>query len=1575
VADQRSPNLSPRFEATFLEMRDISRQQSKDISKMVTYLGRISSRPNNSAVPIEQSDFIDVQDQSPTTDVSNVSNVSNVSTSRDISSINQNIHEVVNDSEETTSILSDVKDSIDNVADNTGKITDQNRDNLEMMDDRLSEVSNRLRDLPDNTMKSKGASVMKKGLLGVLGNQGGQGVSGAMGVGMSLLGPVGVMADQMFGISEKVGGWVSNKASEKESKEGEKFEANKELTKLTKQQGALKDHLGKAVKNKDNRQIEQLLNDQEELLREIDMKVNVVEEHDREARMQKLVKPSILPAKAKKVLGKFTPVKKAQKLLQAPKMLTEKILPLKSQEAKGSKVQESNAANNNTLNQFKKVFAKQPLLLPESFLKTEEKIEKNLSKVDASLAKPLDVNVEFPPEIGLLLEEMKIIARENISMDRRLRKLNRMLPEGIQDLKEEEIKSTDQLITELDSIEHKLGKIEGGGSGGLDRRGGPLGKILKSLGTKVKAFGVAAGALSKMNLGAIAKGGMGGKLGAAGMVAAAGAAGYAIGTVLNKTVVDPFTSKMYDEQEKRGNESAKEGMQAQSTSLKKARDTKIDTKTRAKETRKVKASLMSGMEDDFGATFDLNNHEIQDHIRKYDADNMDFYSNYPAEQLISLRKQFKFREVRWGEENKEYAKLYVEAFVNYVSKNGTVITEKQEKAEIEKIETQDAKIGVAPSKKPSVTEKKKEVITPPPLPKLDAKQTAKALEKEGIVDLDWIGNSEIEDWGKVQKLPSNKIQALIDYKDWGDEDTTRLIKVHASKLKAESGGIEKAATSKEPSVVQKEAPNVEAYGEAVTKEKDAKSELTAFEKEHGKAKIIGTDKSGFVDEYGYDDPELTKKYKNLSSKEFLASKEKKAVINKEIADQAGFIEPDLEGKTGRSKRSAIKKANFRNDVKTFDLMKEKGVVAPDSTSMTYKERGKLESNIEQELINASTRTANAVEKMSDAGTEEGSLYTHDITAEEQSQELIDETAGQTEEVKVGAEAQKDVSMAVGGGSGSELSGQANSMAQDAGSNEVPEVEILSLEDLTKPMKAFSEAALDKGSIYTHDITAEEQNKKLLTETEEQTDEVEAGARSKPIIIVGGGGGGTATTESGKKTTSASTTTSTPSSETKPTIIPAPLVTTDTIKAEASKETKPTIIPESIVTDQGRRTRPKRRTKEELRQRREGRRQGKKASSRKSQLKDAQYGGTEPTVIPSKELGVSPMPGESRKKGSKYAPTEGMSSNEKAMSWFTSEDGGGFTKEQAAGIVGNLNAESNLNAKAFNPAGGGQGAQGIAQWRGSRLKDFEKFSGKSVKDADLEEQLKFVSHEMTEGKEQRAGKKLRGASSAADAALMVDKFYERSGGHHVARRQKFAEEAMKVDLEKTQLAQVEPEKMPKRELTEEQLKADFEKEQGADWKAKKDALTPKKKRRNRGMDISGFENELAMEELEEEKAQAFAEYKKQKTAPISAEATQQATSTDVTSTALEVAGGGLIQASSGQPTMSPESFSKQVGKNEGRDQQMMMASLQDMNTNLSNYMRQQPIGMGSNAEGGSMAGNSPDKSTMDIGMSIVASGLL
>lgn len=118
----------------------------------------------------------------------------------------------------------------------------------------------------------------------------------------------------------------------------------------------------------------------------------------------------------------------------------------------------------------------------------------------------------------------------------------------------------------------------------------------------------------------------------------------------------------------------------------------------------------------------------------------------------------------------------------------------------------------------------------------------------------------------------------------------------------------------------------------------------------------------------------------------------------------------------------------------------------------------------------------------------------------------------------------------------------------------------------------------------------------------------------------------------------------------------------------------------------------------------------------------------------------------------------------AMDYFTQQ---GWSPEQAAGIVANLQAESgqNLNTAALNAK---EQAYGVAQWRGSRKRDFEREMGRPIKGSSLEDQLKFVQWELT-NTEKQAGARLKAAKSAAEAAAIIDQFYERSSGIHRQNR--------------------------------------------------------------------------------------------------------------------------------------------------------------------------------------------------------------
>jgi hypothetical protein len=88
---------------------------------------------------------------------------------------------------------------------------------------------------------------------------------------------------------------------------------------------------------------------------------------------------------------------------------------------------------------------------------------------------------------------------------------------------------------------------------------------------------------------------------------------------------------------------------------------------------------------------------------------------------------------------------------------------------------------------------------------------------------------------------------------------------------------------------------------------------------------------------------------------------------------------------------------------------------------------------------------------------------------------------------------------------------------------------------------------------------------------------------------------------------------------------------------------------------------------------------------------------------------------------------GNNNTQKAFNFFLNRR---FSPEQSAGILGCLYKESNLNTEAFNPAGGGRGAYGIAQWRGARLNSLEKYAEASGGSKNsLQTQLEFIMEEL------------------------------------------------------------------------------------------------------------------------------------------------------------------------------------------------------------------------------------------------------
>jgi len=110
--------------------------------------------------------------------------------------------------------------------------------------------------------------------------------------------------------------------------------------------------------------------------------------------------------------------------------------------------------------------------------------------------------------------------------------------------------------------------------------------------------------------------------------------------------------------------------------------------------------------------------------------------------------------------------------------------------------------------------------------------------------------------------------------------------------------------------------------------------------------------------------------------------------------------------------------------------------------------------------------------------------------------------------------------------------------------------------------------------------------------------------------------------------------------------------------------------------------------------------------------------------------------------------------QEAQSYFVKQ---GWTPQQAAGIVANLQKESGFRESAIGDSGQ---AFGIAQWHGDRQAEFQKQFGHPMTTSTYQEQLAFVQHELTQGKERQAGQALRRTTTAGEAGAAVSRFYER-----------------------------------------------------------------------------------------------------------------------------------------------------------------------------------------------------------------------
>lgn len=112
---------------------------------------------------------------------------------------------------------------------------------------------------------------------------------------------------------------------------------------------------------------------------------------------------------------------------------------------------------------------------------------------------------------------------------------------------------------------------------------------------------------------------------------------------------------------------------------------------------------------------------------------------------------------------------------------------------------------------------------------------------------------------------------------------------------------------------------------------------------------------------------------------------------------------------------------------------------------------------------------------------------------------------------------------------------------------------------------------------------------------------------------------------------------------------------------------------------------------------------------------------------------------------------------------------GITPEQAAGLAGNIMQESGFNPKAV---GDGGKAHGIAQWHPSRRKNIDMLN------TSFEDQVTYLIEEL-KGAEIGALRRLRLTGDSAQAASIIDQYYERSNGKSRKSRIQHASNFLKL----------------------------------------------------------------------------------------------------------------------------------------------------------------------------------------------------
>lgn len=117
---------------------------------------------------------------------------------------------------------------------------------------------------------------------------------------------------------------------------------------------------------------------------------------------------------------------------------------------------------------------------------------------------------------------------------------------------------------------------------------------------------------------------------------------------------------------------------------------------------------------------------------------------------------------------------------------------------------------------------------------------------------------------------------------------------------------------------------------------------------------------------------------------------------------------------------------------------------------------------------------------------------------------------------------------------------------------------------------------------------------------------------------------------------------------------------------------------------------------------------------------------------------------------------------------------GLSQAAIAGIMGNIDVESNFNPAAYNAR---EGAIGIAQWEGGRRTALQQFAAShGTTETDLDTQVAFL---LTEANQRGNLAAMQGYSDPAQAAAYWDANYEVSSGSARQQRESVAQQVYQV----------------------------------------------------------------------------------------------------------------------------------------------------------------------------------------------------